>query len=132
MLLVAQRVISPHTGNRGVNLYKYAHGRTWTQVPPGLHPDHNHGQLVWSDQQLPPPGNRIVSYLDVVVPDDLPHEVLCTRLAALKQVFLWKGNPTELSRDLMWIRFGLGNDRIPWSTELAALAAHLVLRLPAA
>ncbi len=131
MLLVAQRVLAPHTGRHGVNLYKYAHDLTWTKVPPELHPDRNHGRLVWSDLQLPPPGNRIVSYLDIVVPDDVPHSALCERLARLKQLLAWTANPSEWTLEPMWIRFGLGNDRIPWNTELAALAAHLVLRLPA-
>ena len=134
MLLVSQRVLSPGNGTgHGVNLYLYKHGprAAWTSVPEEFTPERDHGTLMWKDLQLPTPGNRVVSYLDVVAPDAISHELLCNQLATLKHQLVMTTNPTGLRIDPFWFRLGLGNDRVPWATELAALAAHLVLRLPA-
>lgn len=133
MYVSAQRVMSPMTGQRGVNIFVYSHGCVWDgPVPVELLPEVNPGALVWRDIQLPPPGNRILSYLDVVAPDDFPREELCNRLAVLKQALPNHGNPTILTWDPVWFRFGLGYVALPWTTELGALAGHLVLRLPVA
>lgn len=99
-------------------------------MPQGCLPDANPGTLVWQDVQLSPPGNRVLSYLDVVAPDDLPRGLLREYLAALKHTLSEQGNPTVASWGPVWVRFGLGHVGIPWSTELGALAGHLTMRLP--
>jgi hypothetical protein len=130
MYVAAQRVISP-SGQRGVNVYMYLHGFAWNGPPaPAFLPNYNPGVLVWQDIQRSPPGNHIISYLDVVASDDMPRVTLATYLGALRYSMLEQGNPTVITWGPLWCRFGLGNVPIPWSVELGALAAHLVLRLP--
>jgi len=131
MYISAQRVISPSSQRTGVNVFKYSHGAaTWQSVPAAFLPDVNAGELIWQKIEVDPPGNRVLSYLDVVAPDAIPWEAVCGRLAMLKRYVHEAGNPTIAAWDPLWIRFGLGHPGIPWSTELGALAGHLVLRLP--
>ena len=132
MYVSAQRVMNPKTHARGVNLFKYTHGgASWASVPDDYLPDSNPGELIWQDLQLAPPGNRVLSYLDVVAPDTVSRDELCDRLAVLKAVLKETGEPTVARWNPLWIRYGLGFRALPWTTELGALAGHLVLRLPA-
>lgn len=131
MYVAAQRVISPITGMRGVNIFMYQHGAgAWIgTVPPYFLPDVNPGVLVWHDTQLAPPGNRVLSYLDIVAPDEMPLLELRQYITGLKLALVEAGNPTVDTWGPIWVRFGLGQV-LPWRTELGALAGHLVLRLP--
>lgn len=131
MYLTAQRVFSPHAPKRGVNVFKYVHGPySWPAgtTPTPFLPDVNVGQLTERWVELEPGGNSVLSYLDVVVPDDMPNQELCNRLAALKHVLKESGNPTTGVWGQMWIRFGNATS-VPWSTELGALAGMMTLRL---
>jgi hypothetical protein len=70
MYLTAQRVRSSG-GAEGVNAFQYAHGSyAWQGLPPEGIPDKNPGTLVAQTLVVPPPGNRVRSYLDVVAPDE--------------------------------------------------------------
>lgn len=69
MYITAQRVVSP-AHREGVNAFLYRHGsRTW-QDPPNDLPEHDPGTLVAQTISVPPPGNRVRSYLDIVAPDE--------------------------------------------------------------
>lgn len=72
MYLTAQRVRS-HGGAEGINAFHYEHGlATWQGLPPRGVPDENPGALVANTIVVPPPGNRVLSYLDIVAPDETP------------------------------------------------------------
>ena len=73
MYLTAQHVRAP-AGAEGINAFHYAHGEqvAWQGLPPQGIPDQNPGALVAQTLIVPPPGNRVRSYLDVVAPDDTP------------------------------------------------------------
>lgn len=129
MLLTAQRVVSPR-GARGVNVYQYLHGsHTWTRVPDYLLPDVNPGELVQQWLEVPPGENRIVSYLDLVAPDDALAPDVHQRLASLKHYLPLTGNRTEAYLDPCWVRFGSAIDSRFLQTELGALAGHILLAL---
>jgi len=73
VFLVAQRVVSPTDGRDGINAFLYAHpGRVWKGAPP---PDianrQESGRLVNQLISVPPPGNRVRSFLDIAAPDEL-------------------------------------------------------------
>lgn len=73
MYLTAHRVVSPVSLDEGINSFLYLHGpHTWQGVPPTDAPDTNPGALVAKQIVVPPPGNRVRSYLDVVAPDETP------------------------------------------------------------
>ena len=70
MYLTSHHVIAPRTGYEGVNSFLYLHGAfTWDFPPPDM-PDQNPGTLVAQSISIPPPGNRVRSYLDIVAPDE--------------------------------------------------------------
>jgi hypothetical protein len=130
MLLTAQRVVSPHSHARGVNVYQYLHGpHTWQRVPKNFLPEANPGELIAQWIQLPPGGNRVISFLDVVAPDEIESVDLQQRLASLKHRLAPSDNPTTAYWDPLWVRFGCAALPVPWATELGALAGHIVLRL---
>lgn len=59
----------------------YVHGAyVWDDPPPGI-PDANPGELMNQFTPIPPGGNRVRSYLDVVAPDE-------TRWADIRQGFV--------------------------------------------
>ncbi len=127
MLLTAQRIISPVTEQHGVNVFQYLHGPyTWVQVPGEFLPDANPGELFESWPEIAPGGNRVLSYLDVVAPDDIDPPGLHQLLASLKYQFA--EGVQALYWDPCWARFGCAQP-IPWQTELGALAGHIVLCL---
>ena len=93
MYLAALRVVSPASGAEGMNAFHYAHGREDWVFPPN--PDQQPGTLANSHVSVPPGGNRVRSYLDVVAPDGAT----------------W----SEIRQELL--RFLLDNDNgpMPWS-----------------
>jgi hypothetical protein len=80
MYLTAQRVRSP-TGVEGINAFRYVHGAVvWQGLPPSGLPDEDPGTLVAQSIAVPPPGNRVRSYLDVVAPDGTPWDEILPAL----------------------------------------------------
>jgi hypothetical protein len=128
MLLTAQRVVSPHSRAQGVNVYEYLHGPYhWERVPDDVLPERNPGELVAHWVAVPAGGNRVVSFLDIVCPDDLPLLELQQRVASLKHQLTLESNPAIAYLGPLWARFGCSNLPIPRATELAGLAGHILL-----
>ena len=72
MYITAQHVRA-HAGAEGINAFHYNHGPFgWQGLPPQGIPDQNPGTLVSQRIIVPPPGNRVRSYLDIVAPDETP------------------------------------------------------------
>lgn len=96
MYLTAQHVRSIH-GQEGINVFRYEHGPyTWQGLPPLGIPDQNPGELVAQQISVPPPGNVVRSYLDVIAPDEvLWPEIRPAFMAfvgqAQLQTFPWQG-----------------------------------------
>lgn len=70
MYLTSHHVCAPSSGEEGVNTFLYLHGPLAWEHPPAEIPDENPGSLAAQSISVPPPGNRVRSYLDIVVPDD--------------------------------------------------------------
>ena len=132
MLLTAQRVRS-HSGNEGINAFCYLHGAyVWPGEPPPGVPDSNPGERANESVAVPPGGNRVRSYLDIITPDETP----TTEVAATVRSFV----AVVRKRQLPWVatvgrctfRFGLELGLEPtWTTEFRALLeAALRVRVP--
>jgi hypothetical protein len=130
MYLTAQRVVT-RMGHGGVNVYEYIHGPVrWAHpLPPAYWPEYNPGYLNRRDERVPPGGNAVISYLDVVAPDEVPPGEKTQWIAAIKDAIPAEpfGQPYEFGP--LWVRFGMSRMGIPPQTELGALAAHILLRL---
>lgn len=72
MKLSAQRVMQPSTKAQAIHAFHYTHGNnyTWDGAPP---PQVGHGTLQASHVEITPLGsNHVLTYLDVVAPDEVP------------------------------------------------------------
>jgi hypothetical protein len=131
MYLTAQRVVAP--GVRGVNVYEYLQGPvTWNHpLPRNFRPEENPGELRRRWEDVPTVGgNAVISYLDIVVPDSVPSATVAHWVGMIKYVVNANGLfPREQIAGPLWIRFGMSRIGIPPQTELAALAAHILLRV---
>ena len=124
MYLTAQRVLAPQSTQTGINAFLYTHaGRTWC-VPPSDIPDADPGLLNKMGIEVPPPGNRVRSYLDIVAPDDLGASELQRRLIAFLKRMQGQSFPWEAVDGPCFFRIGMDADtaRAGWSQEVAALA----------
>jgi hypothetical protein len=129
VLLTAQRVVSPQAGH-GVNVYQYLHGSfVWQRVPAEFLPDSNPGELVNQWLEISPGNNRIVSFLDVVAPDETPIADVHQRLASLRHHLQASSPRVEAYWDPYWVRFGSAVAAGFLQTELGALAGHILLSL---
>ena len=123
MYLTAQRVVAPKSRETGINAFLYSHkGRRW-HVPPIEIPDGDPGRLEQKRIVVPPPGNRVRSYVDIVGPDDLNSEELQRRfMTFLKRV---QGQPLPWEAVEGPYRFRISMDadlaKSGWSREVAAL-----------
>jgi hypothetical protein len=129
VLITAQRVVAAASRRHGINIYQYLHGRSWPgRVPDELLPERNPGELVHEWDQLPGGGNHVVSFLDVVAPDEIAPVDLHQSLASLKYRLSSVMSPMAVYLDPCWIRFGT-TTRVPLQIELGALAGTILLRL---
>lgn len=123
MYIAAQHVVSPSTGAAGVNAFYYRHGPlTWPEAPPRSIPDQNPGTLVRQSIEVPPPGNSVRSYLDIIAPDDITwHEIYQAFFTFISNV---QRRPLPWIEDVgrcsfrVGIEFGLVNS---WQREIARL-----------
>ncbi len=122
MYLAALHVISPANGQEGVNAFYYRHaGPDWI-VPPNAVPDEDPGELVKKDVAVPPGGNRVRSYLDIIAPDtaswpEIRGNFLAFVLDTESQPFPWNG-VVGRCRFRAGIEDGLA---AAWRSELGAL-----------
>jgi hypothetical protein len=129
MYLTAQRVVSPKSHKTGVNTYKYVHGAAWPgPVPDEFLPDVNPGELALQSVVLTPPGNRVLSYLDVVLPDGADPQEVRNFLLSLKWALPTQSLPVSRRLENGFARFHMAKLSIPATTELAALAGRLALQ----
>jgi hypothetical protein len=123
MYIAAQRVISPSTGAEGVNAFYYRHGPdAWSEFPPAGIPDQNPGTLIRQSIAVPPPGNAVRSYLDIVAPDDTTwfeiYQAFVTFISHIqRQPFPWIDSVGRC-----YFRIGMEFDLASnWQRELATL-----------
>jgi hypothetical protein len=129
MYLTAQRVQAPRTHKVGVNVYRYVHGRDWRgAAPEDVLPDVDPGELHLEHVEIAPPGNRILSFLDVVLPDAQDPASVRDFLLSLKWAVPTETLPVVRRLGSAWVRFHMAPMGIASTTELAALAGHLVIR----
>ncbi len=134
MLLTAQRV-RRFSGEEGINAFCSLHGPYhWFGAPPpgsGI-PDQNPGERVNSIVTVPPGGNRVRSYLDIIAPDETPTAEIVAAIPQFVTAVAQLPVPWEATVGRCTFRFGLelgmqGNA----AAELQdLLAAALQVRAP--
>lgn len=124
MYITAQRVLSHQSKTFGVNAFLYLHPSwPWPGHPPPDAPETEPGQFERHILQITPlGGNKVVSYLDVIAPDEVP----TNELKACFARFLELGPQTELPWNLVAgkarFRFGIDERLTPvWDSEIDRL-----------
>lgn len=132
MYLTAHRVVSPTNQREGVNAFVYRHeALDWDAAPPVEIPEHNPGTLVAQSISVPPPGNRVRSYLDIVAPNDSRWAEVHVALMAFLGRERHKALPWRGRSGRCYFELGMEHQLAPrWIGELAILyRAAQALRL---
>jgi hypothetical protein len=123
MYLTAQHVVSTSGGREGINAFCYSHGtETWMALPPAGIPDQNPGILKAQSLAVPPGGNRVRSYLDIITPDESSwteiRQAFMTFVSAnQRQPFPWQAVVGRTS-----FRIGIDHGLVgQWHREIADL-----------
>lgn len=121
MRLTAQRVISP-SGVQGINAFCYLHGPYfWLDEPP---PEisGSQGQLTNSHVEVPPPGNRVRSYLEILAPDETPSGSISKDVLDCTGFFERQSMPIQMQSGDTHFTFDIDGELAPaWHRELALL-----------
>jgi hypothetical protein len=133
MYLTAQRVVSPKTGKTGINSFYYAHAVADWATPASTILDDEPGELVAKRYEVPPPGNRVRSFLDMAVPISATTEEVGDALIAFidahkKTNFPWSGRQERCA-----FRIGMEDSLASaWRAEISDLLGALSKILDAA
>jgi hypothetical protein len=123
MYLTAHHVASPATQREGVNAFLYLHtDQAWEHLWLPDVPERNPGTLRAQSISLPPPGNRVRSYLDIVTPDQVRWEDVHVDLMAV--VGRCQSEPLPWASQFRSSYIRIGMDRAlssRWQKELAIL-----------
>jgi hypothetical protein len=128
MILIAQHVRAK-AGDAGINAFCRLHGpREWTDPRPD---DLDAGELVNQVLSIPPGGNNVRSYLDVIAPDETPTQEI--RNAVVQFVDRSRGRPLPWTETIgrCTFRFGVEkglHERWPEEFRKLLLAALTVRR----
>jgi hypothetical protein len=123
MYLTAHHVASLQDHREGINAFFYLHGAyVWEGLPPDGIPDRDPGILQHQSISIPPGGNRVRSYLDIVMPDEtqwteIRHGFMTFVSESQLQQFPWTG---VIGRCLFRIGMDAGL-AANWQTEIANL-----------
>lgn len=107
MLLTAQRVVSS-AAEEGVNAFCNLHGPyTWEGEPPAGIPESDPGEPANQRIAVPPGGNQVRSYLDVVAPDETPTSEVLSAVQQFVVAMRDRPLPWKSTIGRCTIRFGI-------------------------
>ena len=121
MRLVAQRVLSTR-GLQGINAFCFLHGGyVWLDRPPAEIAEAP-GELVNSSVVVPPPGNRVRSYLDILTPDQTPNQKILHDILDPIDLFANQPLPLNVQSGDTTFAFNIEQALAPaWHRELEVL-----------
>jgi hypothetical protein len=131
MRLSAQRVMAAD-GHLGVNAFCYLHGPVvWLDRPP-TEITKSRGQLVNSLIEIRPGGNKVLSYLDIVAPDDTPSRRLYGEIIDSIDLVHERALPLWIQSNEVTFEFNVDPRlALGWREGLAALLrAAIAARMP--
>lgn len=95
-------------GVEGINAFLHEHGagNPWP-TDASTFPETNPGRIVLRRTDIPPGGNSVRAYLDVLAPDATPLEEIRGALRAVAEDLGERRNPTVFRHGVVTIRFGV-------------------------
>ena len=113
MYLTAHRVHSRVHGRAGINAFRYLHGdarlpgMSWDVPDVGLVAQAYPGRLDLDETEVPPGGNDVLSYLDVVAADGTSAQTFRAALEQFRERVGHRATPLRETIDRVGIQFGL-------------------------
>lgn len=130
-MYVTAHLVRSSAGDEGINAFVHVHGVQfpWPDDAASL-AETDPGKIVYRRVDLPPGGNQVRAYLDVLAPDDSARDAIEGALARLAGDLEERRNPTVFTQGKVTIRFGveLGLERLraPQLHMLAPIALRLL------
>jgi len=140
MYLTAQRVVTPNRDRQGINAFLHLHARTLGEDPPFM-PSYDvvttrePGTIVLKDCPIPPGGNDVRSFLDVVALDECGYEEIARALDRFEGV-VSSTPPGDLAREDQdggmalgfHAQYGIGDAQLEEYRELRGRLLELLRR----
>lgn len=114
-MYVTAHLVRSRSGDEGINGFLHHHGADFSWPPDAADlPDTTPGTIALRRIDLPPGGNQVRAYLDVLAPDGTPRAQLGQAMAAFARDLPERRNPTVFVLGTVTIRFGVepGLERI--------------------
>jgi hypothetical protein len=107
-MYVTAHLVKSRDQREGINAFLHVHGAgfVWPDDPSSL-PETTSGRTVLHRTDLPPGGNEVRAYLDILAPDRTPRAEIEQALIALSRDLRERRNPTVFHHDIVTIRFGV-------------------------
>jgi hypothetical protein len=129
-MYVTAHLVRSSEGDEGINAFVHVHGVQfpWPEDAAPL-ADTDPGRVVHQRIDLPPGGNQVRAYLDVLAPDQSARDAIEGALARLANDLEERRNPTVFTQGAVTIRFGveLGLERL--RAQQLHMLAPIVLQL---
>lgn len=125
MLFVAQRVISPVTGQHAVNTYRYVHTESGRRTNPE---DYLNLPCTLVSQSVPLPGggNRVRSFLDIAAPNDVTADEMARSVQFFADLAGPPPAPVHFYGEACAFRFAVEGSLLPvWRSEFLNLVRTL-------
>jgi hypothetical protein len=107
-MYITAHLVKSRDQREGINAFLHVHGASfaWPEDASSL-PETTSGRTVLHRTDLPPGGNQVRAYLDILAPDRTPRAEIEEALTALSQDLRERRNPTVFSYGAVTIRFGV-------------------------
>jgi hypothetical protein len=129
-MYVTAHLVRSREGEEGINAFLHVHGSQF-QWPDDAAPlaDTTPGKIVHRRIDIPPGGNQVRAYLDVLASDETERDEIERALAEFTRDLGERRNPTVFTHGTVTIRFGveLGLERL--RAQQLDMLAPVVLRL---
>jgi hypothetical protein len=107
-MYITAHLVESKDQREGINAFLHVHGNRflWPDDASSL-PDTTPGKTVLHRTDLPPGGNKVRAYLDILVPDRTPREEIEQALKDFSRDLRERRNPTVFNQGVVTIRFGV-------------------------
>ena len=107
-MYITAHLVKSRDQREGINAFLHVHGTTfpWPDDASSL-PDTTPGKIVLRRTDLPPGGNKVRAYLDILAPDRTPRAEIEQALMDFSRDLRERRNPTVFNQGIVTIRFGV-------------------------
>lgn len=107
-MYITAHLVKSRDQREGINAFLHVHGASfaWPDDASSL-PETTPGRTVLHRTDLPPGGNQVRAYLDILAPDRSPRVAIEQALEAFSQDLRERRNPTVFNHGTVTIRFGV-------------------------